>query len=287
MKKGISVFRSVVFALVLITGTGCEEEINSVEPTDHAFSMFGLLNPTTDRQAIRVFKIDELLEQTKPEPIDARVVSTDLESGENIVWQDSLVQFRSGMYGHVFWASFKPVYEHRYRVEVIRSDGVKAEVEMRVPPISNAEVQTADLDGFFITVPVLWRDAPNLIDITVRYLTNVGIFSVDYNVDQSRVDGGQLVTINFRNDILVIFQNAIIFGVTEVLLNEMEMSVVVTDASWVPPGGVFDADLFSEPGTFSNVVDGFGFVGSGYEAKIKWIPDEELRRETGFTIPGG
>lgn len=279
--------RGTACILALLFFTGCEEEITRVELTDNAFSIYGVINPLVDVQALRVFQIDALLELTRPEPIDATVLSTDLDSGQSIAWQDSVVQFQNGTFGHVFWAPFQPIHDHRYLLEVIRSDGVKAEVLTRVPPFSTAEILEHNVDGFFLTQPVLWRDAPHLININVTYFTNVGKFNVNYNLQQTKVNGGQIVTLDFRDDVELIFQMAIFFGIQEVVLDKIEMRVVVTDESWDPPGGTFDADLFSEPGTFSNVVNGFGFVGAGYSASVEWVPEDEVLRELGFFIPGG
>jgi len=264
---------------------GCEEEITQVELTDNAFSIYGVINPLESSQAVRVYKIDRLLELTRPEPIDARVQSTDLDSGTMITWQDSLVQFQNGTYGHIYWAPFQAQHNHRYRLEVIRSDGVKAEVVTHVPPFSIAELQEHEINGYFVTQPVLWRDAPHLINITLRYFTNVGVFVVKYHLDQTKEVGGQGVTVNFRDDTRRVFQTAIFYGVSEVILYNVKMDVVVTDENWDPPGGVFDADVFSEPGTFSNVVDGFGFVGSGYPTDFVWVPNDEILEELGFSIP--
>ena len=44
------------------------------------------------------------------------------------------------------------------------------------------------------------------------------------------------------------------------------------NAEWDPPGGVFDADVLVQPGTLSNVENGFGFVGAGYRLSSTWIP---------------
>jgi len=282
------IFRpGVFFFLALLLLMGCEEGITSLELEDNAFSIYGVINPLEEVQALRVFQIDELLELTRPEPIDANVQSTDLNTGEMVAWQDSLVRFSNGKYGHVFWAPFQAQHEHEYRLEVIRSDGVNAKVVTLVPPLSTPEIHEYDSDGFFVTLQILWRRAPHLIDIKVGYHTNVGFFDINYNLQQTKVDGGQIVTIDFREDIKPIFRAAFAGGLGKPVLFRMDMRVVVTDENWDPPGGVFDANVFSEPGTFSNVVDGFGFVGSGYAADISWIPPVGILRQLGFSVPDG
>jgi hypothetical protein len=267
---------------VLVFATGCEEDITSVTLSDNAFTMYGIINPLEDIQAVRVYEIDELLAPIKPDPLDATVQSTDLTSGSQVLWQDSVVSFENGKFGHVFWAPITPEHGHTYRLEVSRPGGATARAETTVPPISDAELQPFIVSGFNVLQPVLWKNAPNLIDIRVRYFTNVGLFEYDYNVSQDDVADGKQVMITVRDDSRIIFQRAIVDGVVDVQLNHMDMRVVVTDKDWIPPGGEFDAHVFSQPGTFSNVETGFGFVGAGYPTSIDWVPSNEFRRELGF-----
>jgi hypothetical protein len=276
---------SIVFSAclsILVLATGCEEDLASVTLSDNAFTMYGIMNPLEETQALRVYQIDELLTPIKPDPLNATVQSTDLTSGTQVIWKDSVVTFANGKFGHVFWAPITPEHGHTYRLEVSRPGGASASATTTIPPISEAELQPYIVQGFNVLQPVLWKDAPNLIDIHVRYFTNVGVYEYDYNVFQNDVAGGQQVMIEARDDSKIIFQSAIFYGVRSVQLNRMDMRLVVTDKDWTPPGGIFDETVFSVPGTFSNVDAGFGFVGAGYPMSLEWIPSNEFRRELGF-----
>lgn len=60
------------------------------------------------------------------------------------------------------------------------------------------------------------------------------------------------------------------------------MEIFAASASWNPPGGVFDYELLAQPGTMSNVNNGFGFVGAGVEASITWVPDKATQELLGY-----
>ena len=54
------------------------------------------------------------------------------------------------------------------------------------------------------------------------------------------------------------------------------------DGKWAPPGGRFDFETLVEPGLFSNVVNGFGFVGASVEARVSWILSDQVAWLVGY-----
>lgn len=288
MKINVTHSASVVLAAFFVFGlTACEEMVDIANTTDFGFTMYGFFNPTSDSQAVRVFPIEALLDVTRPEPIDATVKSIDLFTGEERMWQDSLAQFSNGEYGHVFWSPFRAEHEHRYRLEVLRSDGVRAEVTTTVPPYTEPEVQEPDPGVFALIAPVSWVGAPRLIDIRVTYFSNVGTFVRRYGTEQETVGDVQVVNVEFRADTRDILILAFRARVSPVVLSRVMIEAVVASDEWIPPGGVFDANVLVEPGTFSNVTNGFGFVGSGYESSIIWVPSDEVLNAAGFFVETG
>ena len=283
----------LVYALVLAAlTTGCEESVNPVLGTERAYTLYGFFNARADTQALRIFAIEDRLELTRPEPLDAEVASTNLDLGQRQVWQDSVVEFASGRFGHVYWSEFRAEFEHRYRLEAVRSDGAVTQVEVTVPPLSEPVLLPPTVAPRFVFYPVFWERAPRLNNIRVRYFTRCDtlsrIFTFDYPEDQEKTSSGTVVTVNLSNDARSIFQK--ILGTSCVIqdlrLEEVELSVLVTNAEWVPPTGVYDPELLVEPGTFSNVENGFGFVGAGYPASIRWVPSEGALVAAGFFVGG-
>ncbi len=278
---------STLLVCALVLTTGCEESVNPILGTERPFTIYGFFNPVADTQAVRVFAIEDLLELTRPEPLDARVTSFDVQLGAQHVWQDSVVMFERARYGHVYWSAFRAEYRHRYRLEVTRSDGESVQVEVTVPPLSEAVLLEPTIAPRFVFMPVLWQDAPRVNNIRVRYYTSCGFFDFDYGLEQEQVEGGTVVTIRFSDDARLIFAEVFFepsCTIRDLKLLDIQLTVLITNEEWVPPSGVFDAELLVEPGTFSNVENGFGFIGAGYPASFRWEPSDSARVAAGYFL---
>ncbi len=55
-------------------------------------------------------------------------------------------------------------------------------------------------------------------------------------------------------------------------LTKITIHLIAANADWDPPGDTFDIDVLVQPGTLSNVENGFGFVGAGYRLLGTWVP---------------
>jgi hypothetical protein len=272
----------VLLAAALSTW-GCEEVVDPADTTHRVFTVYGHFDPTRDEQAVRVFEIENVLKVTKPEPIDARVFSTDLSGGERIEWEDAITRFADSTYGHVFHAPFTAHYERTYKLEVERSDGRKAEAVATVPPQTEAEIEEPDSLDFDLIGHAFWPQAPSLIYIRVEYLSNIGTFTVHYLPRSEEVDGGRRIEFRFRADTRPILEAAR-FEDDPVYFRGVVFRAVVASEDWVAPDGAFDANFLVEPGTLTNVSDGFGFVGAGYDTAVFWMPDDGILRAAGFPI---
>lgn len=268
----------------MIALSACEESVDAVLKTELPFTLYGYFNPLADTQAVRLFTIDGVLEQTEPEPIDATVSANELETGIEFAFRDSIVQYASGMWGHVFWSEFRPSHELTYRIEARRSDGLVSVGQSTVPPLASPEVGETDLSDFLLPVPILWRNAPNLIDIVAVYFTSGGSAVVEYGVEQTEHTDGRLIELQLRRDTREVLFNAIRLGLDVVTLDSIAVRVVITNAGWSPPDGAFDPNVLVEPGTFSNVENGFGFIGAGYPLEHVFAPSDAVRRAAGFDV---
>ncbi len=289
----------IVAALVLSAGVwaGCETSVDAVSRTDAVFSLFGYFNPRADTQAVRVFPIEGSLVVSGPDPLDAEVTSTELETGERRVWQDSVVQFIDGSFGHVYWSAFRPDYERTHRLEVARSDGAAAKAEVEIPPEVVPEVLPPEIDFQDVTLPVrVPPEAPRLLRVEVVYYTGVAlndsvavdrletVFSYDDRV--TREGDGWRVPVDFSGDRDLI-RDAYIernLFVTAPALISLTFRVMIVNSEWSPPGGLFDPNVLALPGLFSNVENGLGFVGAGYPLEFDLLPAEDVIRQAGFTV---
>lgn len=288
MRRLVSI---ALLAVLVATGLGCESAVEPVTGTDEAFTLYGFFNPLADTQAVRVFPVEERLARTQPVPIDAAVASTDLTDGSAAAWQDSLVLYQSNLfpdtYGHVFYAPFQAAYEHTYRLTATRSDGATAAVEVTVPPRVEPELLPFEVQSFAIRMPVRWSGAPMLNAVEVVYQLVIDGMEVNYVVPYgpetwTRTADAIVVTVQFADDAQTIRRET--RGGQFVLL-AVEQRALVTNREWDPPGGVYDPEVLVQPGVFSNVEGGFGFVGAGYPAAITWLPDADIVQQVGFELP--
>lgn len=291
----------LIFMVLLI---GCEEDVAGPDPHEFPYSMWGIINPTADTQFVRVFPIETGLEPGLPEPLDARFTSVDLDTGEERVWQDSVLVDSTGAVGHVFYAPFRADWEHQYRLEITRGDGASSWVEVETPGEVRASLGDP-LNSQLVILPVFLQGTqPRLLrtDLEVTFYYQTGTlgtppfvtptchlvhYSFPYDERVRPWTEGWQVEMNLSeaytdvrvwaagNDDAWEVNPAVRFG-------GVEFHAVVGNEEWVPPGGVFDRDVLVQPGVLENVQNGFGFVASGYRLTRTWSLDIDLIAQAGF-----
>ena len=281
-------------AVAAVPFTGCSDAVDPTVGTSQVFSLYGYLDPASDHQAIRVVPIGATIDAADPDVLDAVVTSTEAGSGETVTWRDSLVTYRDGTRGHVFVADYTPTPGGRVTVDVAASDGRTATVEVDVPPLARSEIGEPFNVDARTNYPVTVRGVPRVIGGTLRLFvtglpsapadTSTLVVPVDgYDIRQEGTDW--VVVVPFLLAVQDYLQSVNLYGVGLTLL-EAEFAPFVTNAAWdVPPGG-FDLNAIIEPGSFTNVAGGFGFVGAGYEAPVRWLPSPSTQARAGFATPG-
>ena len=287
----------VALILLLFITAGCDTEVNPVIGTDQPFTLFGLFSPELDTQRVLVFPIEPELRLLSNEALDARFTSTDLDSQDVRVWTDSIIPQPNGEVNHLFWSPFTAAFDHTYLVEVVDSDGRKSEVSVRVPPETEIVMQDAELISGVIVPVLIPGDIPNIFKVEIRYgfdyrLTTPGQKIDNLTISQEgrfqRTEAGWLIRINVSRDYITI--RDFIQGQLPVDrgygfdLQGMLLTLVVANAEWDPPGGEFDPDVLIQPGTLSNVENGFGFVGAGYRLRQNLSPADSVLNAAGFRI---
>ncbi len=291
----------LVWACLAAFGTGCTESVDTRLRLDRPFAIYGLINPRADTHGVRVFEIKSTIKLIEPNPIDALVTSTLLQTGEQLVWRDSVIQLSDGDYRHVYWAVFKATGDETYRLEVMRSDGETSTAVTTIPGEVSLEVLEPDtLKPAEALMPIFVHgNPPTMPRIDVEYVV-VGfaeggsdpIFKsvlINYAGRPTQSDGGFLIEVDLIADYLAIFEefdhdNVVTTDIID--LREINMRVHVADANWVSPVGVFDQDILVEPGTFSNVENGFGYFGAAYVDSITFRPPLTLIKRAGFYVIG-
>ncbi len=276
----------MLLASLLLGLSACQDSVNAVLGTGRAFTVYGHFSPRTDTQAVRVYAIDGTIDHVQPEPLEAHVRSIDLQTGDTHIWRDSVIQFAADNFGHIFWARFRPDYKERHRLLLTRPDGAEAQVEVVMPPLSEPELVEPTVESDYVLLPVLWKKAPRLNNIRVVYHTNMGAYVFAYPNEQLSWPEGQVAVVQLHRDVRYVFRAIFQQGgsTRDTRLRAIEQILLVSSADWAPPGDVFDAELLVEPGTFSNVENGFGFVGAGYEASFYYEVPDSIALAAGFFV---
>jgi len=291
-------FGVVAFWLVSVSFmvSGCDESVSPILGTDEAFSFYGYFNPRADTQAVRVFSIDGILKPEAGQKLDAVVSSINMETGETIVWRDSTVFYRDGSIGHVFYALFRPEHDANYAFSAVRSDGVTTTAELRTP--SDGETQIVNLvsSRSNVIVDLEWSNVPKVLHTIATYTVRIPFPDrSDTTTIRVRIPSGQAqetgsdkwkVTIIPSLDIGTIYTALFLRPILNpVFLDDIEVSAFIVSRDWESPAGVFDAELLVQPGVFSNVDGGFGFIGGGYYDTFTFELTDEEKRNAGFSIP--
>ena len=296
-------YKYLAFAgIIFLLFSACSETVEIRLQLEYPFSVFGIINPKADTHAVRIFEIKQNIALVRPEPIDANVTTTQMQSGEVYTWRDSVVQLEDGDYRHVYWSDFKASMGETYHLKVRRSDGAETEAITTVPPPVNLEILEPDtLKPNQALMPLFIEGSPpTLPRIDVEYIL-VGLDENESNPIFKAVvfnyaglaapeAGGFILNIDLREDYLDIYQ---LFdqddNVTPAIidLRGINVTVHVGDSQWISSVGFFDENFLVEPGSFSNVANGFGYFGSGYTESISFRPPLALLRRAGFHALGG
>ncbi len=285
--------------LVILALTGCEEDVTAVLGTDQPFTLYGVVSPQLDSQWVRVFPVEGVLEPESGETLDARFVSTDLQSGDEHVWRDSVILDALDQRAHVFWAPFRAEYGHTYRLSVSRSNGDASVVEVAVPRQTEVVIREPQISATSAVLPVVIEgEAPRLLRIEIVYTVSyvpagaqrpdADAVSISYDGVQERTPEGWIIAINPYRDFDEVEQtiteridHPVDRGAGLTLLN-LTLKLVVGNEEWDPPEGSFDPERLVQPETMTNVENGFGFVGAGYRLEESWLPEPHVIEAAGF-----
>ncbi len=304
--RAVAVASTLGVVLMALFSAGCDESVDPFIGTDLPYTIWGFLNAASDTQYVRVFSISDELVPARG-PIDAQVFSTDLTTGQRQQWSYEQVQFDSLVQGHIFWSPFRAEHERRYQLEVIRSDGARSSATVTVPSPVAVEVDV-DIDQRTVIPVRIVGDVPNLVGTRVTYnAVNVPptkawpvgtpiaepvqlpVTVIYDNVVTRESDAWELEVDLVRDFIAVeaIYRRncliTTVFGsAPDIWLRDIEFTALAADSTWAPPGGVFDPNLLSVPGTFTNVENGYGFFGAGLGIRYSWTPTTDAKRAAGY-----
>lgn len=290
--------RFLAFCLLTFT-ISCEDSIPAIDISeqDINFSLYGYFLTGTETTYVRVIPYRETLARPAPALMNAEVVSEDLQLGLKVQWNDSLVRNRDGSFSNVFWSSDLQVrQDRRYSFTVNRFDGKQTHAIVHVPPKphsfrldepykdggykQNIEWKTKATTTFIANV-VYFVQTRNpgspVIEISFPYLDflerNAGTWSTELDLH------GQSMSV--KNQL----REIISFGPgTKIILYQIQLYLVVPHSSWNPPGG-YNPYALSQPGAFSNVENGYGFIGGAADTTFTWQLPGDVLEDLNFVSP--
>jgi len=218
------------------------------------------------------------------------MLSTNLEDGSQDSWQDSLVVFGEDDRGHVFHSTFTPSYDTPYEIEITRSDGAVSRAITKTPTEVISDFEVVKDTGTDIATRFFWTMAPRLQNVIARYNLLIDLqgevvlldYSIPYEVIETTSASDWEITLQFDDNAREVFRTLNRPQGSRLTLCDVDVEALVTNREWYPPDGNYDPDLLVQPNVFTNVENGFGFVGSGYSHSQKWLPDSTQIVGAGF-----
>ncbi len=250
----------VLLSLLLIFN-GCNETFEPWQENDqYHFSIYGVLDATTDTQWVRVMPVREEF-FLEPVPIDATVTLEHIESGETVVMNDSLFAFAHNSYAYNFWTTMDLQPEQSYQLKVEDSNGSFSRAGVILPkdfpvPLVRMGLVTDENEIYNI---VYIEGVEQLADVQVIYhgrYPNTGegrVLGLPYLEDTLRIASGDLqvfISPGKHNDKLVGFP-----PVTKSLV-----FVAAAGPDYFPFGSVSER-VISLPEGVSNIENGVGYLG--------------------------
>lgn len=252
--------RILLLAVVVLLAS-CDTSVEPFQESGYYFSFGGLIDATVDTQFVRIGPLRDKA-VVSPDPYPVTVTSTDLESGEESIWMDSVFVLYDGKVAHNFWstADFQP--GGRYRFTARTAEGRVSTAEVTLPDTAQIVVQTNPFDPVY-TINVF--RAEKLADLRLMYCGHIpgsGIQRVDVSlIDRvsefslgftARVDPGQIIAeLDFD---AIVGSRLVAFAV---------------GAEW-PEFEELDEESLALPHVHSNVENGIGYLGAVATTTVDW-----------------
>lgn len=281
--------------LCLLAGgaVSCDTAVDLPDEPPRAFSMWGALTPDRDTQTVRVFPMGSRLESLPGDTLDARLTSLNLETGRRRVWSDSVVRENDGDNVHVFWAPFTAEHGHTYRVQIsdARRGTSRAEVtvperveleplphagrrgqiraRVRIPDSAPQVLPRAELD-YLVQVGaadpqagLLTNDVRTTVQVDNPIESASDGWRIRIPLDEHAVQvDGRVGGLRQRHGL---FYTGPCCGLDLLMLT---VEVTIVNEEWKFPSESLSPTVVAQPGLISNVENGFGLIGGGYEERV-------------------
>ncbi len=264
-----------LFLSLFLFLAACSSDFDPIVDNDNEFfSIYGYLDTRSDTQFVRISPVRE----TAALPLEAGnvVVSSRNEAtGDEVVWQDSLVQLDDGTNGFLYYAPMAVTHSERFQLSIRRNDGATTETRVTLPDPTTAATDSVRrfLDEY--EQIVIWNDfAETPHNATVQYTVVIpgndpATITLPIGDDGEAVDDAWALHIPLsrnRNEVLSRL-NRPVQG-TNIILCSVRMTVDEFGPEWKRPQ--------------TDVTNGFGFFGAVVHHSVSWTLTEDVRTEIGY-----
>ena len=268
-------------AAAVLLLSACDESIPTPDAINETYTLWGAFDPRSEVQAVRVVPITDTVGLGSRDALDVTVLSTDLATGAETVWRDSVVQYANGAIGHVYLGEVKPDFESRHVFRVVRPEGQEISALVPVPPLVEPLLQTVGVTAREVTYPIFWPGAPQVNAPTLTFFLESGTcvqdsVQIPFPGASDPAEFGWQMAFRLNEESAPI---AARFEEPMALLRLTVRGEVASEGWRLPLAAARDRDLLVQPTVLTNVENGFGFIGSAYRTSLTWSPTpDELQR---------
>ncbi len=277
-----ALFPLLLFIFLL---SSCDSSFDPVVQDQAEFyGVFGFLDTAADTQFVRVSPLRETLEPSG-ELVVPQVVSTHLATGEQTVWQDSIVVLDDGRRGQLFFAQVAVNPGDTYRLEVRGPEGEVTRAVTEVPsrlriapqPIARGFNQRWVQRVTLLGQPLLPYQVTMFYEMTPPG-AEAPIRLSSFFLGDALSTAGVQVIVNLEFDREEILNRLSLPQIdSTIVLNSINLEIEEVSAEWGR------TDTAEAPG---NVENGFGSFASVARYTISWTLDEAALRRIGYRAPG-
>lgn len=265
-------FSMVCIASILFIH-GCEEPFQPIEDSDeYFFSVWGYLDSEAETQWIRIMPIRETTEYSG-EPLDAVVTLTDLDTGEEVIMNDSLFTLPQAAPGDAkvwnYWTTMDILPSHSYKLKVERSDGAITTATVDIP----GEFPSPEVDFNYVKITGVDNIVEIRLDWKVRDTRDNTIHTFRFVHDKVTYypsSDTYLLVIYPNNDFTYnILRSLSYASQSEIEILETELSVTVAGSDWIDFSEL-ERDVIALPEATSNIENGVGYMVGTLTTKIPY-----------------
>lgn len=259
----VHIVPSVVIA-VLIVVAGCDTAVDPFQTSTNYFSIGGVIDASADTQFVRVTPLRRKV-SIPAEPLDAIVTTTDLVTGETVVWHDSLFTLHMGGVAHNVWSDFDFKPGRSYRFEVSAPEGRVSTAVVALPDTFPEIVIQIPMGSPTATINV--PDVEDLADLRIIFCGRESESASIQRVDIPLINRASRYQEGFTTRVAA-YDIAATAGLSRVYW--IRILAMAAGPDW-PDFDQLDGETLALHDSYSNVENGVGFLG-GVTSRLAYWP---------------